>query len=350
MVEFAGWHMPVEYSGISDEHLAVRTGVGLFDVSHMGQIELAGADALAAIQWLSCNDASRLSVGQAQYSALLTEAGTFIDDILVYRLVDDHYMLVVNAANIVRDFDWITSQLKERGGDVAAVNTSSRYALLAIQGPAAEAVLQTLTDTPLDAIKYYWFEPGEVAGVRATISRTGYTGEAGFEVYVPPAQAAQVWRAIVAAGGEAGIKPCGLGARDTLRLEAAMRLCGSDMDDQTTALEAGLGWIVGWKKDGFSGADVLRRQKADGVSRKIAAFEMHDRAIARHGHAVVRDGQPVGVVTSGTFTPYLKKAIGLAMVPADLTAVGTRLEFDIRGRAASGEVVAEPFYKRAPRA
>jgi aminomethyltransferase len=350
MVEFGGWHMPVEYSGISDEHLTVRQAAGLFDVSHMGQIELAGADALAAIQWLSCNDASRLAVGQAQYAALTTDAGTFIDDILVYRLADDHYQLVVNAGSIVQDFEWISTYVASRGGDVAVVNTSSRYALLALQGPAAESVLQTLTATPLDEIKYYWFETGEVAGVRATISRTGYTGEAGFEVFVPPAQSSQVWRALLEAGQAAGVKPCGLGARDTLRLEASMRLCGVDMDEETTVLEAGLGWIVGWKKDDFCGADVLRRQKDDGVGRRLVGFEMRDRAIARHGHAVVRDGQPVGVVTSGTHTPYLKKAIGLAMVPADLAPVGTRLEFDVRGRAASGDVVPEPFYKRASRA
>ena len=347
MVEFGGWHMPVEYSGISDEHLAVRTAAGLFDVSHMGQIELAGADALAAVQWLSSNDAARLSVGQAQYSALTTDAGTFVDDILVYRMADDHYLLVVNAGNIVKDFDWISTHVRSRGGDVAAVNTSSRYALLALQGPHAEVVLQTLTAIDLAAIKYYWFEAGEVAGVRATVSRTGYTGEAGFEVFVPPAQAAQVWRALLEAGREAGAKPCGLGARDTLRLEAAMRLCGTDMDETTTVLEAGLGWIVGWKKDDFCGAAPLRAQKAEGVARKLVPFEMRDRAIARHGYPVLRDGRPVGVVTSGTQTPYLKKAIGFAMVPIDLSPIGTSLEIEIRGRIAAAEVVAEPFYKRA---
>jgi len=346
MVEFGGWDMPVEYSGISDEHLAVRTGVGLFDVSHMGQIELAGADALKTLQWLTSNDASRLSNGQAQYSALLTEAGTFVDDILVYRLGADHYQLVVNAGNIMKDADWIRAQAAARGGDVSVVNTSSRYALLALQGPRAQEVLQTLTEVDLAGIKYYWFEPGEVAGARTTISRTGYTGEDGFEVFVPPAQAAHVWAAMLTAGASAGIKPCGLGARDTLRLEAAMRLCGTDMDESTTALEAGLGWIVGWKKDDFMGADVLRRQKAEGTARRLVAFEMRDRAIGRHGYPVVRDGQPVGAVTSGTHTPFLKKAIGFAMVPSDMTAVGTTLQVVVRGRQAAAEVVKEPFYKR----
>jgi aminomethyltransferase len=346
MVEFGGWDMPVEYSGITEEHMAVRTRAGLFDVSHMGEIELAGADALATVQWLTSNDAAKLSVGQIQYSCLTTPQGTFVDDVLVYRMAGDHYMLVVNAGNIVKDHEWIVAQSRARGGDVSIVNNSSRYALIALQGPAAESILQALTAIELAAIKYYWFATGEVAAVRATVSRTGYTGEDGFEIFVPPAQAERVWDAVLQAGAAAGIKPCGLGARDTLRLEASMRLCGSDMDDQTTVLEAGLGWIVGWKKDAFLGSDVLRRQKADGVERRIVMFEMRDRAIARHGYPVVADGQPVGVVTSGTQTPFLKKAIGMAMVPAAMTSVGTPLSIEIRGRATAAEVVPEPFYKR----
>jgi aminomethyltransferase len=346
MVEFGGWDMPVEYTGISAEHLAVRTRVGLFDVSHMGEIELAGTDALAAVQHLTSNDASRLAIGQIQYSALTTDRGTFVDDVLVYRLAGDHYMLVVNAGNITKDYEWIVTHTKSAGGDVAVVNTSSRYALLALQGPEAERVLQTLTAIDLPSIKYYWHAAGEVASVRATVSRTGYTGEDGFEVFVPPAQADRVWRAILDAGKDAGVIPCGLGARDTLRLEAAMRLCGSDMDDETSVLEAGLGWIVGWKKDDFLGAARLREQKEHGLDRRLVPFEMTDRAIARHGHVVLRDGAPVGVVTSGTQTPFLKKAIGFAMVPSDLTAVGTTLDIDIRGRRAQAAVVPEPFYKR----
>ena len=346
MVEFGGWEMPVEYTGISDEHLAVRTRAGLFDVSHMGEIELAGSDALAAVQWLTSNDAARLAVGQAQYSALTTEAGTFVDDVLVYRLADDHYLLVVNAGNIVSDYNWITGKSRDRFADVAIVNASSRYALLALQGPQAPAVLQTLTGVDLAAIKYYWFAHGEVASVRATISRTGYTGEDGFEVFVPPAQADRVWRAILEAGRDAGVQPCGLGARDTLRLEAGMRLCGSDMDDQTSVLEAGLGWIVGWKKPEFLGHERLREQKAGALTRKLTAFEMTDRAIARHGHTVWRGDIQAGIVTSGTQTPFLKKAIGFAMVPIDMTTVGSPLEIDIRGRRAQATVVPEPFYKR----
>ena len=346
MVEFGGWDMPVEYGGIVAEHMAVRTHAGLFDVSHMGEIEIAGGDALAAVQWLTSNDASRLAVGQIQYSALMTERGTFVDDILVYRLADDHFMLVVNAGNIMKDYEWIAGRTRARGGDAAVVNSSSRYALLALQGPRAGAILQTLTAIDLHAIKYYWYAVGEVAGVRAIVSRTGYTGEDGFEVFVAPAQADRTWDAILAAGCGEGLTPCGLGARDTLRLEAAMRLCGSDMDDQTTVLEAGLGWIVGWKKDAFLGSERLREQKTNGVERKLTAFEMKDRAIARHGYPVYRNDDPVGVVTSGTHTPFLKKAIGFAMLPADMTALSTALDIDIRGKRARAEVVAEPFYKR----
>lgn len=346
MVEFGGWDMPVEYTGIIDEHMAVRTQAGLFDVSHMGQIEIAGPDALAAVQWISSNDAARLAVGQIQYSALTTPEGTFVDDILVYRMGDQHFMLVVNAGNIMKDHEWIRARVAERGGDVSVVNASSRYALIAIQGPKAEAILQRLTEIELPAIKYYWFAHGEVNGVRVTVSRTGYTGEDGFEVFVPPAQAEQVWNALLDAGAADGIKPCGLGARDTLRLEASMRLCGSDMDEHTSVLEAGLGWIVGWKKGDFLGSDVLRAQKAGTLERKLVGFEMQDRAIARHGHKVMAGDDEVGVVTSGTQTPFLKKSIGLAMVPVSRSEPGTALQIDIRGRRVNAVVVPEPFYKR----
>jgi aminomethyltransferase len=345
MVEFGGWDMPVEYSGVADEHMAVRTRAGLFDVSHMGEIELAGRDALAAVQRLTSNDASRLSNHQAQYAALTTPAGTFVDDVLTYRLGEEHFMLVVNASNIIKDFNWITSQIAGLG-DVVAVNTSSRYALLAIQGPAAREVLQTQTGVNLDDLKYYWFTTGEIAAVAGTISRTGYTGEDGFEVFVPPAAAERVWDAILAAGKSAGLVPAGLAARDTLRLEASMRLYGNDMDDTTTVLEADLGWIVGWKKDDFTGADVLRRQKAEGVQRKLVGFEMLERGIARHGYPVYAGGQPAGVVTSGTQTPFLKKAIGMAYLPADRIAAGTEIEVDVRGRRLRAQVVPMPFYKR----
>jgi aminomethyltransferase len=349
MVPFGGWDMPVEYGGIVAEHMAVRERAGLFDVSHMGEIEIAGRDALAAVQRISSNDASKLQVGQAQYSGLLTERGTFVDDLLVYRLAPAHFLLVVNAGNIEKDYTWIAEQIKP-AGDAVAVDASSRYALLAVQGPRALEILQPLTGVDVSTIKYYWFAHGEVASVRATISRTGYTGEDGFEIFVPPQSAERVWLALLESGKPFDMVPCGLGARDTLRLEASMRLHGSDIDESTTPLEADLGWIVGWKKDDFLGAAALREQKAKGPQRKIAGFEMLDRGIARHGydvHAAGADGAPIGRVTSGTQTPYLKKAIGMAYLPVDLTAAGSEFDVDIRGRRSRARVVPMPFYKRS---
>ena len=350
MVSFGGWDMPVEYSGIIQEHLAVRTRAGLFDVSHMGEIEIAGKDALGAVQRISSNDAARLAVGQAQYSGLMTPNGAFVDDLLVYRLAADHFLLVVNAGNIEKDYMWIAEHIKP-AGDAVAVNASSRYALLAVQGPQALAVLQPLTGIDLQAMKYYWFAHGEVASVRATISRTGYTGEDGFEIFVAPQSADRMWQAIVDAGRSAELIPCGLGARDTLRLEAAMRLYGNDIDETTTALEADLGWIVGWKKADFIGANALREQKVAGVRRKIIGFEMLDRGIARHGYDVyatraAAGRAAVGRVTSGTQTPYLKKAVGMAYVPIEDTPPDTELDIDIRGRRTRARVVPLPFYKR----
>ncbi len=345
MVAFAGWEMPVEYSSVSEEHLAVRTSAGLFDVSHMGEIEVAGRDALAAVQWITANDASRLAVGQAQYSALLTSDGTFVDDLLVYRLASDHFLLVVNAVNTAKDVAWIRA--RTRGlGDVAVVDASARYALLAVQGPAAREILQPLTGVALDPLKYYWFATGEVAGVMATISRTGYTGEDGFELFVPPGRAEHVWNAVLDAGRPFGLRPAGLGARDTLRLEAAMRLYGNDIDETTSVLEADLAWIVGWNKGEFLGAEALRRQRAEGVTRKLVGFEVTDRAIARHGYPVLDGDRPVGVVTSGTLTPFLKKAIGLAYVPVEKAQPGAEVLIDVRGRRARARVVPLPFYKR----
>jgi aminomethyltransferase len=347
MTAYGGWDMPVEYSGIVDEHLAVRTRAGLFDVSHMGEIEIAGPDALAAVQHLSSNDAAKLQIGQTHYAGLLTPEGTFVDDMLVYRLTNDHFMLVVNAANIAKDFAWVRERLTAFNRDAAAVNTSSRYALIAIQGPRAAAILQRLTSVDLSAIKYYWFSTGEVASVRATISRTGYTCEDGFEIFVPPESADRVWSALLDAGREDGIVPAGLGARDTLRLEAAMRLYGNDIDETTTVLEADLGWTIGWNKADLPGGDVLRRQKAEGVSRKLAGLEVIDRGIARHGHDVYVDGDKAGVVTSGTQTPFLKKAIAMAYLPVAAATPGRDVEVDVRGRRLRARVVPLPFYKRS---
>jgi aminomethyltransferase len=347
MVPFGGWDMPVEYSGISAEHMAVRERAGIFDVSHMGQIEIAGKNALDAVQRISCNDASKLAIGQTHYSGLLTEQGTFVDDLLVYRLATDHFLLVVNASHITTDYAHIATHIAD-AGDAVAVNASSRYALIAVQGPRALDVVQPLTGIDLAAMKYYWFAHGEVANTRATVSRTGYTGEDGFEIFVPPASADRVWLALLAAGEPFNLIPCGLGARDTLRLEAGMRLHGNDIDETRTPVEADLGWIVGWKKEAaFLGDEVLRRQKAEGVAQKLVGFEMVDRGIARSGYPILSGGAAVGIVTSGTQTPYLKKAIGLGYVPTALAGVGTEIDVEIRGRATRARVVPLPFYKRS---
>jgi aminomethyltransferase len=346
MVPFGGWEMPVEYSGISVEHMAVRDRAGLFDVSHMGQIEISGRNALDAVQRISCNDASKLAVGQTHYSGLLTAQGTFVDDLLVYRLAPQHFLLVVNASHIATDYAHITANIAG-AGDAVAVDASARYALLAVQGPKALDVLQPLTGIDLASLKYYWFAHGEVANTRATVSRTGYTGEDGFEIFIPPASADRVWLALLESGAHVNLIPCGLGARDTLRLEASMRLHGNDIDDTRTPVEADLGWIVGWKKTGFLGEEVLRRQKADGTSQRLVGFEMTERGIARASYPILSNGATVGHVTSGTQTPYLKKAIGLGYVPAALATIGTAIDIDIRGRATRARIVPLPFYKRS---
>ena len=343
MVPFAGWEMPVQYEGVIPEHRAVREDCGIFDVSHMGELDVEGPQARELLQSLLSNDLEKIEVGAAQYTLLTNEQGGIVDDLIVYRVEGGRYLLVVNASNREADYEWIRDR-ERPGSDVR--DASDRYALLAVQGPAARDVLQTLTGANLAEVKYYWFTTGEVAGVRATISRTGYTGEDGFEVFVPPASAERVWDAVLNAGRTAGVVPAGLGARDTLRLEAAMRLYGNDMDETTTVVEADLGWIVGWKKAEFLGFDRLQQQRAEGPPRKLVGFEMLDRAIARHGYDVYFDGAKVGVVTSGTHTPFLKKAIGMAYVPIDRTVPGTEFDVEIRGRRARANVVPMPFYKR----
>jgi aminomethyltransferase len=345
MIPFAGWDMPLEYSGIAAEHEAVRTRAGLFDVSHMGEIEIAGADAVAAVQRIACSDPARLDVGRAQYGGLLTSDGTFLDDLIVYRMAPNHFLLVVNASNVTKDFTWISEEIKAAGSAVA-VDSSSRYALLALQGPVSEDVLQPLTGVDLRIIPTFGFAFGEVAGARVTIARTGYTGEDGFEIFVPPNMADRVWQAIVESGRLAGVVPAGLGARDTLRLEAGLRLYGNDIDESTSVLEAGLGWMIGWTNERFIGRDRLLQQRKEGIARRLVGFEMIDPGIARHGHHVLQDGRPVGIVTSGTQTPHLKKAIGMAYAPIELARAGTEIAIDIRGRRARARVVPMPFYKR----
>ena len=337
--------MPLHYRGISEEHMAVRKSAGLFDVSHMGQIEIAGVDALRFIQSVTCNNAASLDVGQAQYSVLTTKTGTCVDDVLVYRLANEHFLLVVNASNIEKDYSWIKGSV-DQSHDIAIVNTSNRYALLALQGPLAKKILQPLVGEDLSELEYYRFITGEVDGERATISRTGYSGEDGFEIFVSPNAASKVWKSLLVAGASHGMLPVGLGARDTLRLEAAFRLYGNDIDETTTVLEAGLGWTVCWDKGEFNGRDSLEHQKTEGLSRRLIGFELTERGIARRGYSVRRDGRNIGSVTSGTQTPFIKKSIGMAYVEMASSAVDSEIEIDVRGRSLKGRIIKLPFYKR----
>ncbi|HUO33441.1 MAG TPA: glycine cleavage system aminomethyltransferase GcvT [Candidatus Acidoferrum sp.] len=343
MVNFGGWDMPLEYTGILSEHEAVRTRVGLFDVSHMGEIEIRGPEALALVQWVSCNDASKLSIGQAHYSGLMTPQGTFVDDLLVHKLAEDHYLLCVNAANQDDDFAHIR---KHNRFKAHLENAGPRYSQLAIQGPRALDILQSLTPISLAPIRYYHFVFGKVSGVDALIARTGYTGEDGFEVYFRPAHSEKLWSEILNAGKSAGILPCGLGARNTLRLEAGMCLYGNEIDTTTTPLEAGLGWICKLDKGEFLGSDVLRQQKHAGLSRKLAGFEMLDKRIGRDGYPVFVGGKEAGRVTSGCPAPHLKKNIGMAYVPPAVSAPGAEIEISIRGSLVPARTVPLPFYKR----
>jgi len=341
MVDFGGWELPVQYGGILEEHEAVRTRAGVFDVSHMGEITVRGRQALELLQKATTNDVSKLADGRIHYTGLLYPTGGFVDDILIYRVAADDYFLVVNASNTVKDFEWLVQSAK--GMDVEVRNVSADYAQLAIQGPQAEAILQTMTDAELGGIKYYAFVNGSVDGAPAIISRTGYTGEDGFEVYVAPEHGERIMRKMV----DGGAVPAGLGARDTLRLEAKMALYGNDIDHTTTPIEADLGWIVKLDKGEFAGSDILAREKAEGPRRKLVGFEMIDRGIARHGYPVVEGGEEIGVVTSGTHSPTLKKAIGLAYLPLDKSAQGTEFSVLIRGKETRARVVPTPFYKRA---
>lgn len=345
MVDFGGWELPVQYSGILDEHEAVRTKVGVFDVSHMGEVTVRGRDAVELLQKSTCNDVSKLEDGRAQYNGLLYPNGGFVDDILIYRMSADDYFVVVNASNTDKDFEWLRDAAT--GLDVEVKNVSADYAQLAIQGPEGERVLQTMTDANLANIKYYRFDQGAVDGAKAIVSRTGYTGEDGFEIYVSPGDAPRIMKKLV----DSGVKPCGLGARDTLRLEAKMALYGNDIDETTTPIQADLAWIVKLDKGDFAGRDVLAREKDQGPPRKLVGFEMigvgRDKAIARHGFPVVDGSAEVGVVTSGTHSPTLKKAIGLAYLPLDKSGQGNEFTILVRGKEARARVVPTPFYKRA---
>jgi aminomethyltransferase len=345
MVEFVGWEMPIEYKGIIDEHMAVRTRAGLFDVSHMGEVLVTGKDALAYVQWLTPNDAARLLPGQVQYTALMTPESTFVDDMLVYCIDPRTYFLVVNAANVDKDFAWIAGHTK--GFEVQVENQSDTYSQVALQGPLAEKILQPLTDVNLGAMKSFWWAKGKVAGIVCLVSRTGYTGEDGFEIYSTDPNPGVVWTSIVDKGSPLGLLPIGLGARDTLRLESKLMLYGNDISDKTTVLEADLKWIVKLQKGDFLGKPVIERQLAEGLKRKLVGFELIDRGIARPHYPACVGGQKVSEVCSGTFAPFLKKPIGLVYLPIGATAIGTEFEVGIRDKMTRAKIVPTPFYKRA---
>jgi len=345
LIEFGGWLMPVQYAGILEEHRAVRERAGLFDVSHMGEIRITGPDAIKFVNYLVTNDISKLAVNQIMYSPMCYPDGGVVDDLLVYRLGEQELLLVVNAANTDKDFTWI----KEAAANfnVEAVNISDNVAQLALQGPKAEAILQKLTDVDLKAIKYYWLQQDvPVQGIRCLVSRTGYTGEDGFEIYCQPAEVTKLWSLLLEAGKEEGLVPAGLGARDTLRFEACLPLYGHELSETITPLEAGLGFFVKLTKDDFIGKEALAKQKAEGVKRKIMALEIIGRGIARQDYRCLAGGQEIGVVTSGSYAPTLNKNLALALIAADKAEVGQEIAVEIRGKEVAAVVVNKPFYKR----
>ena len=349
MVDFGGWDMPVQYSGLIDEHNTVRNAVGLFDVSHMGEIEIKGPEALGLVDYLTTNAAAKLKIGQAHYSGLLYGHGGFVDDILVHKVADDSFFICVNASNQDKDFEHILGVHKALGKfDCVVENAGPKYAQIAIQGPKALQVAQKLTATELAPIRYYWFVDGTFAGVPARIARTGYTGEDGFEIYVAPEHAANTWNAILDAGKEQGIKPAGLGARNTLRLESKMALYGHEIGPSINPFEADLAWIVKMDKGEFVGRETLAKSLENGLTRKLVGFEMRGRGIGRDGYDVQVAGVPVGWVTSGSPAPSLPgKNIGLCMLPIEHATIGGSIEIVIRNQAVAAEIVPTPFYKRS---
>lgn len=342
LVEFGGWEMPVQYTSIIDEHLIVRSNVGIFDVSHMGEIEIRGPGSLPLIQKLITNDAAKLVDGQILYTPMCTETGGIVDDLLVYRFAADRYMLVVNASNIEKDLAWIRSY-NEAGVEIE--DRSADIALVALQGQNAPQCLQTLTNVNLAVMNYYRFVEGEITGIPAIISRTGYTGEIGFELYVETERSTDLWNALYEVTDAIDGKPIGLGARDTLRLEARFCLYGNDINETTTPLEAGLRWRVAFDKENFIGRDALMQQDSEGIKRRLVGFQMLDRSIARAHHAVYRKGRHIGEVTSGAPAPSLKYNIGLAYLPVEMSKINTKIEIDIRGRRHPAKVVRTPFYQ-----
>lgn len=347
MVEFGGWEMPVEYSGIMEEHLAVRARAGLFDVSHMGEIEVRGPKALELLQLLTPNDVSRLKLYQAQYSALMYPEGSAVDDCVIHRLDEDYFFICVNASNAQKDFEYIFENNPFRApSEVVIRDASDQFSQLALQGPAASGILGKVSDADLSSLKYYWCQPAVCCGVKGLLARTGYTGEDGFEFYFHPSRSEEVWKALLNAGKNEGLVPAGLGARNTLRLEAAYPLYGHELDAETTLLAAGLGWICKLEKGEFLGRDALTKQKKDGLRKKLVGFEMVERGIAREGYVVSIEGKAQGCVTSGSYAPYLKKNIGLAFVPPEEAEPGREFHIEIRGKLVRARETALPFYRR----
>jgi len=343
MVEFAGWEMPVQYRGVIEEHLTVRQRAGLFDVSHMGEIEIRGAGAVEFCQRISANDVARLKVFQAQYNLLLNESGGVVDDVIVYRLEPNIFFICVNAANSDKDFQWMRNHAS---GQVEVENVGARYAQLALQGPLAENILQPLTALELGEIKSFYFAFADVASVRCLVARTGYTGEAGFELYCNVDDAERLWNALLEAGEPKGLVPAGLGARDTLRLEKAYPLYGHELDDSTTPLEAGLEWVTKFVKPSFIGRDVLVKQKQEGVKRKLVGLELMEPGIARSKYPLFKQGTTIGCVTSGTKSPSLGKSIALGYVCSEEARIDKTIEVEIRGRKVRAKIVSTPFYRR----
>ncbi len=341
MVGFGGWEMPVQYAGIVEEHRTVRSAVGCFDVSHMGEFEFHGPDAGRALQRLTTNDVAALEVGQVQYSLLCYEDGGIVDDLTLYRLADDRYMMTVNAANIDKDWAWVTAHLD---GRVEARNASAETGLIAVQGPNAEGLVGRLADRDVTTIGYYRFVRGRVAGVAATVSRTGYTGEDGFELYLPAADTERAWEALLGEGERGGVVPVGLGARDTLRLEMKYALYGNDIDQTTNPIEAGLAWVVKLAKGDFTGRAAIERVKVEGPRRRLVGFEMVDRAVPRHGYRLLRGGSEVGHVTSGSYGPSVDRYIGVGYVATALAEVGTEIDVEVRGQPQKARVVKTPFH------
>ena len=343
MVEFAGWEMPVQYSSVINEHVAVRTHAGLFDVSHMGEIEIRGAGALDLCQKITANDVSRIRPQQAQYNLLMNEQGGIVDDVIFYRLEPSFFLLCVNASNTEKDFAWIRRQAE---GDVEIENASSRYAQLALQGPLAQPILQPLTPLQLDEIKPFFFTSGAVSSIQCWVARTGYTGEDGFELYCDSADGEKLWNALMERGRALGMEPAGLGARDTLRLEKGYPLYGHELDDTTTPLEAGLEWVTKLGKGPFLGREILLQQKETGVKRKLAGLELLEPGIARSGYPVLKNEKTIGRITSGTRSPTLGKSIALAYLAVNESGLDNTVQVEIRGRKVAARIVPLPFYRR----